>query len=198
MNLLEGVEKAGVIGCGGAGFPTHIKWKARAESFIINAVECEPLLSTDKYLMRHRAEDLISVCCSVAEMLQAKETVVAIKGSYREEIAALEKAIKTACANIKVHRLQSFYPAGDEQVIVYEVTGKRVPCGGIPLDVGVVVSNVATMIAAFDATEGKPLIEKYITVTGAVRRPSIIKAPIGTAVSECIEAACAGCSLRKL
>lgn len=190
MNLLEGVEKAGVIGCGGAGFPTHIKWKARAESFIINAVECEPLLSTDKYLMRHRAEDLISVCCSVAEMLQAKETVVAIKGSYREEIAALEKAIKTACANIKVHRLQSFYPAGDEQVIVYEVTGKRVPCGGIPLDVGVVVSNVATMIAAFDATEGKPLIEKYITVTGAVRRPSIIKAPIGTAVSECIEAAC--------
>ncbi len=108
MNLLEGVEKAGVIGCGGAGFPTHIKWKARAESFIINAVECEPLLSTDKYLMRHRAEDLISVCCSVAEMLQAKETVVAIKGSYREEIAALEKAIKTACANIKVHRLQSF------------------------------------------------------------------------------------------
>ncbi len=95
MNLLEGVEKAGVIGCGGAGFPTHIKWKARAESFIINAVECEPLLSTDKYLMRHRAEDLISVCCSVAEMLQAKEPVVAIKGHTEKKLRLL-KAIKTA------------------------------------------------------------------------------------------------------
>lgn len=189
MNLLEQVEKAGVVGCGGAGFPAHIKWQAKAEHFIVNAVECEPLLSTDKYLVRHRAKDLIAACCKVAEILEAKEVTIAIKGTYREEIASLEKAIKASGVSIKIHPLQSFYPAGDEQVIVYEVTGKTVPCGGIPLDVSVVVSNVATLIAAFDAIDEKPFIEKYITVAGEVEHPTVIKAPLGTTISECIEAA---------
>lgn len=189
MNLLEQVEKAGVIGCGGAGFPTHIKWKAKAECFIINGVECEPLLATDKHLMRHRADDLIYICGKAAEMLQAEETIIAIKETYTAEIAALEKAIGEAGADVRIHRLHSFYPAGDEQLIVCEVTGRTVPCGGIPLDVGVVVSNIATMIAAFDAMAGKSFTEKYITVAGAVKRPVILKAPLGTGIGECVEAA---------
>lgn len=189
MNLLESIEKAGVVGCGGAGFPAHIKWKAKAEYLIVNAVECEPLLATDKYLLRHRAQDMITACCKVAEILEAKNTAVAIKGAYTEEIAALEAAIQALSAKVEIHKMDSFYPAGDEQVIVYEVTGRVVPCGGIPLDVGAVVSNVATLIAAYEAMDGKPLIDKYITVAGEVKKPTIIKAPVGTPVAACIEAA---------
>lgn len=189
MNLLEYVEQAGVVGCGGAGFPAHIKWNAKAEYLIINAVECEPLLSTDKYLIRNRAKDLVSACSKVAEILEADHIVIAIKGTYKREIEALEEVIAADSAEIKIHKLNSFYPAGDEQVIVYEVTGRTVPCGGIPLDVGAVVSNVATLIAAFDAAHGNPLIDKYITVAGEVNQPAIVKAPVGTSVSACIEAA---------
>ena len=189
MNLLELVEKAGVTGCGGAGFPTHIKWKARADWFIVNAVECEPLLQTDKYLMRHRANDIVYACRQAAKMIGAENVVIAVKKTYGEEIAALEKAVETAGTAVRFHQMDSFYPAGDEQVIVYEVTGKTVPCGGIPLDVGVVVSNVATLVAAFDAMKEEPFIRKYITVAGAVNGPTVIRAPLGTSVSECIEAA---------
>lgn len=189
MNLLEIIEKAGVVGCGGAGFPTHIKWNAKAEHLIINAVECEPLLATDKFLMRKKPDDIIKACIAVGEQLSAKNITIAVKGVYRAEIDALKAAIERNGADIKIHEFMSFYPAGDEQVIVYEVTGKTVPCGGIPLDVGTVVSNVATMVAAFDALNGQPLIYKYVTVAGEVKNPTVIKVPIGTLVSECIEAA---------
>ncbi|WP_130863999.1 4Fe-4S dicluster domain-containing protein [Bacilliculturomica massiliensis] len=189
MNLLELVEKAGVTGCGGAGFPTHIKWNAKADWFIVNAVECEPLLQTDQYLMRNRADDIVYACRQAAEMIGAQNAVIAVKRAYGKEIAALEKAVETAGAAVRIHRMDSFYPAGDEQVIVYEVTGKTVPCGGIPLDVGVVVSNVATLAAAFDAMKEEPFIMKYITVAGAVNSPAVIRAPLGTSVSECVEAA---------
>jgi len=191
MNLLEMVEAAGIVGCGGAGFPTHIKWNTKAEHLIVNAVECEPLLGTDRYLMRHRADDLVTACVAVSEQLGAVYTTIAIKGEYEEEIKSLKDAIKKANANIRVHELFAFYPAGDEQVIVHEVTGKVVPCGGIPIDVGAVVSNVATLVAASEIFTGAPLINKYITVAGEVKNPSVIKAPVGTSIKECIEA-CGG------
>ena len=189
MNLLEMVEVAGIVGCGGAGFPTHIKWNAKAEHFIVNAVECEPLLGTDRFLMRHRADDIISACVCVSEVLEAAQTTIAIKGEYKEEIQSLKEAIDKVDANINIHELYAFYPAGDEQVIVYEVTGKVVPCGGIPLDVGVVVSNVATLVAVSEILSGEPLISKYITVAGEVKNPTVVKAPIGTLIEECIQAA---------
>lgn len=190
MNFLEKIKAAGIVGCGGAGFPTHVKWNVKqAQHLIVNAVECEPLLCTDRYLMRHFAPEIISACCQVSELIGAAHTVIAIKKEYRAEILALEEAISAAHANITLHLLDSFYPAGDEQVIVREVTGQTVPYGGIPLDVGAVVSNVATMLAAADAAEGKPLICKYITVAGEVGRPCIVKAPVGTPVLDCLVAA---------
>lgn len=189
MNLLEMVEAAGIVGCGGAGFPTHIKWKAKADHFIVNAVECEPLLCTDRFLMRHRADDIIDACVRISELLGATQVTIAIKGEYEEEIQSLKKAINKAKENIHIHELYAFYPAGDEQVIVYEVTGKVVPCGGIPLDVGVVVSNVATLVATSEMISGEPLISKYITVAGEVKNPTVVKAPIGTTIEECIQAA---------
>lgn len=189
MNLLEMVEVAGIVGCGGAGFPTHIKWNAKAEHFIVNAVECEPLLGTDRFLMRHRADDIISACVAVSEQLGATKTTIAIKGEYEEEIQSLKNAIDKANASVDIHEMYAFYPAGDEQVIVYEVTGKVVPCGGIPFDVGAVVSNVATLVATSEIILGEPLISKYITVAGEVKNPTVVKAPIGTPIRECIEAA---------
>lgn len=189
MSFLEQVKQAGIVGCGGAGFPTHVKWNAQAEDFIVNAAECEPLLSTDKYLMRHRADDIIAGLMEAANTVGAKNVTIAIKGAYTAEIASLKQAIDKAQAPVHIHEMESFYPAGDEQVVVYEVTGRVVPCGGIPLDVGAVVSNVATLVAAREAMDGMPLTEKYITVSGEVAQPSVIHAPVGTSIAECIDAA---------
>jgi len=189
VNLLRQIWQAGVVGCGGAGFPTHFKWNSGAEHFIINAVECEPLLCTDRYLMRTYADAIVSACRSAADILQAKYTTIGLKRSYSAEIAALEDAISRLGADISIHKLDNFYPAGDEHVLVREVMGKTVPYGRIPLDVGAVVSNVATMVAVGDAMENRPLVEKYVTVTGEVGTPCIVKAPVGTPVEECIRAA---------
>ena len=188
-NFLKKIEAAGLVGCGGAGFPTHVKWNTKnAQFLIVNAVECEPLLCTDRYLMRHFAPRIISACCQAADTLGVSHTVIAIKRGYRAEISALEEAISATGAKIALHLLDAFYPAGDEQVVVQEVTGCTVPYGSIPLDVGAVVSNVATMLAAADAVEDKPLVCKYITVAGEVGNPCIVKAPVGTPIMECIAA----------
>ena len=160
MSFLKKVWAAGIVGCGGAGFPTHIKWNTKAAGIlIVNAVECEPLLCTDRYLMRHFAADIVTGCGYVAEQLGVTETVIAIKKEYREEILTLEAAIAATGRKIQLKKLMAFYPAGDEQVIVREVTGRTVPYGGIPLDVGAVVSTVATMLAAAQAVKDVPMTE---------------------------------------
>ena len=106
-----------------------------------------------------------------------------------KEIEALTAAIEKLHSKVQLHLMDSFYPAGDEQVVVYEVTGKVVPPAGIPLDVGAIVDNVATIIAVADAVSGIPFTEKYLTVTGEVREPSVLKVPVGTSFAQCIEMA---------
>lgn len=187
MNLLEQVKSAGVVGLGGAGFPAHVKLAAKGvDTFIVNGAECEPLLRTDRFLMRNKAAEIIEAVAAVREQLGAQRAVIALKGSYAEEIAALEAAIQAANVPVELFHLKGFYPAGDEQVQVCEVTGRVVPPGGIPLDVGCVVSNAATMYAVWHAMAGRPLTQKYLTVTGAVESPAVIKAPIGTSFAECL------------
>ena len=186
MSLLNQIFDAGIVGCGGAGFPTHIKLKASVGTLIMNAAECEPLLRTDRYIMRNFPMQLVSAFRAVSNLVSAKACVIALKGAYRDEINALEQAISDTGAPIKLHKMDSFYPAGDEHVIVYEVTGKTVPAAGIPLDVDTVVMNVGTTLCVYDAMLGKPFTYKYLTVTGEVNKPVIIKAPIGTSVKECI------------
>lgn len=189
MGLIEQIRDAGIVGCGGAGFPTHVKLNCKVEYLIVNAAECEPLLRTDRYLMLNKANEIVSAVEMVAEMTQAKELYIALKETYTEEIAALSTAIATKNSKVKLFCLKNFYPAGDEQIMVLEVTGKTVPPSGIPLDVGAVVSNVATMYGIYQASNGIPFTDKYLTVTGAVKSPTIIKTPIGTSFKECIEAA---------
>ena len=190
MELLEQIVRAGVVGLGGAGFPTGKKLDCRVEWLIVNGAECEPLLRTDRYLMRHNAGRVVRAAGAVARMVGAKHCVIALKRAYTEEWKALEAAlVGGGTVPIELFPLDSFCPAGDEQVLVYEVTERVVPPAGIPLDVGAVVSNLATMNAISDAMDGIPLTKKYITVTGEVKRPTIVRAPVGTSFEECIRLA---------
>jgi Na+-translocating ferredoxin:NAD+ oxidoreductase RnfC subunit len=190
MDLLNCIKEAGIVGCGGAGFPTHVKYAGgSADYLIINGAECEPLLRTDRYIMKHLGERVVMAAEAVARMLGAGECRIALKKTYTEEIRALEKVIEEKNSPVKLAKMDSFYPAGDEQTMVYEVTGRIVPPSGIPLDVGCVVSNVGTMLAISDAMEGRALTQKYLTVTGEVGEPTVIHVPVGTSFETCIELA---------
>ncbi|MDR1465617.1 MAG: SLBB domain-containing protein [Oscillospiraceae bacterium] len=189
MGFLEQVRAAGVVGCGGAGFPAHAKFAAPTERLIINAAECEPLLRTDRWIAVNEADQVIRAVAAAREQLGAAEAVIALKEQYTAEIAALTAAVGRAGEAIRFHRLAGFYPAGDEQALVYEVTGRVVPPGGLPLDVGCVVSNVGTMAEVSRALDGQPFVDRLLTVAGAVAEPCMVRAPIGTPFLECLRLA---------
>lgn len=184
-NLIAQVQSAGVVGAGGAGFPTHVKLNAKADTVIINGAECEPLLRVDQQLMDLQAEKLLTALDLIVDQVGAEKGVVALKEHYHAAAESLRKALP-AHPKLSVHLLGAFYPAGDEQVIVYEVTGRIVPEGGIPLAVGVVVTNVETALNVLDASQGRPVVEKYVTLTGAVRAPKTVKVPLGITVAQAL------------
>lgn len=189
MGILEKIEAAGIVGCGGAGFPTHKKLVGDIQCLIVNGAECEPLLRTDRYIMCNKAAEIVRAISALAGELRIPRCVIALKGHYQEEKSALRQAIAREGAKIELHELESFYPAGDEQTIVYEVTGRVVPPGGIPIAVGAVVSNVATVYAVSEAMDGIPFTHKYLTVTGEVNRPAVLRVPVGTSYRTCLELA---------
>lgn len=186
MNLAETIKEAGVVGAGGAGFPTHVKLNTKADCFIMNAAECEPLIETDKFLCRTYADKIIEGMLAVSKYIEAKRTVIALKNKYQEEIACLKTAILKVSANIEIFEMKPFYPAGDEQVMVQQICNKSVPERGIPIDVGAVVNNVGTLLNIADALKGIPVTDKYLSVVGEVENPIMLKVPIGTLISECI------------
>lgn len=187
-NLTGLVERSGVVGAGGAGFPTHVKLNARADVVIINGAECEPLLRVDQQLMAREAGRLLQALELMVEQVGAREGVVALKEHYHGAVEALRRAL-SGHPRLRLHLLGAFYPAGDEQVIVYEVTGRVVPEGGIPLNVGAVVANVETALNILGAAEGRSVTDKYVTLTGAVRAPKTVKVPLGITVAEALSLA---------
>ncbi|MEA4988746.1 MAG: 4Fe-4S dicluster domain-containing protein [Anaerovorax sp.] len=189
MKLIEAVRSAGVVGAGGAGFPTHVKLDAKADTFIVNAAECEPLIETDKYLMRTFPEELIASAELIAAHLGAKKKVIALKSKYKQEIEALSAAMDKVKSTFELVQMPSFYPAGDEQILVQFVTGRTVPERGIPLHVGTVVNNVGTVLNVGEAVCGKPVTDKYLSVVGEVEKPVMLKVPIGIPIKECIDIA---------
>ena len=190
MGEIELIKEAGVVGAGGAGFPTHVKLNAKVDVVIANGAECEPLLRVDQQLMAERAPEIMKGLEIAMRITNAKEGVIALKGKYKSAVHAFEKEIeKSKDKRVRMHILGNFYPAGDEQVLVYEVTKRIVPEGGIPLMVSVVVQNVNTLINIANAIEGKPVISKYVTVSGAVKNPSTFEVPIGISIKELIEKA---------
>lgn len=182
--IIEQIKNAGVVGAGGAGFPTNVKVNATATHVIVNGAECEPLLRVDQQLMAEMPDRLIKGIEAVMEATGASQGVIALKGKYEKAIEVLEEAVKDK--PIKLFILGDFYPAGDEHVTVYEVTGKIIPEGGIPLKVGCVVSNVETLINVADALDGQPVIDTYLTVTGEVPQPITLKLPVGTSKAEAL------------
>ncbi len=185
-NLADLVQAAGVVGAGGAGFPTHVKLKAQAEYYIANAAECEPLLFKDQELMKLHAFRMVDGLRRAMMATGATKGVIAIKKKYTAAINALKEH---AGSDIDFYYYESFYPAGDEYIIVYDVTGRLIPPGGIPLAVGCVVNNVETLINISLAAEGVPVTHTALTVTGAVNQPISLVVPIGITARECLDLA---------
>lgn len=187
-NLIGLVEQAGVVGAGGAGFPTHVKLKGQADTVIINGAECEPLLRVDQQLMALHAEELLDALDLLVEQVGAARGVVALKEHYHAAVESLKRELPRH-SRLSLHLMGSFYPAGDEQVTVYEVTGRVVPEGGIPLNVGVVVTNVETALNVRASLRGEPVTDKYVTLTGEVKTPKTVRVPLGITVREALDLA---------
>lgn len=187
--LIEKVFLAGVVGCGGAGFPTHVKLAKPACWFIVNGAECEPLLRTDRHIMANHAAALVRTAEAIAGHLGAERFGIALKSVYGREREALEREIEAAGSWMELFPLDNFYPAGDEQTMVQQITGLTVPPAGIPLDIGVVVSNVATVFAVGEAMADRPLTHKFLTVAGSVAEPVVVRAPVGSSLADCLSLA---------
>ncbi|MBN1593167.1 MAG: 4Fe-4S dicluster domain-containing protein [Candidatus Coatesbacteria bacterium] len=176
----EKVRDAGVIGAGGGGFPTHVKLSAKADTLIGNGAECEALSYSDQALMLHRPKDILDGLLLGAEAVSAGRVVLALKKKFSGQIALFKKLMSEgAYSGIELLLLPDVYPVGDEFVLVYEATGQVVPQGGIPIDIGVVVQNVATLFNIAEAEAGVPVTERLVSVCGEVPRPSVFEVPIG-------------------
>lgn len=180
---LRRIEELGIVGCGGAGFPTAVKLQSKVPLVIVNAAECEPLLHKDKELLHHHAGPMLRGLRVVMEQVGAERAVIGIKEKYRDVIAALEPQLSM---DVGIHLLADCYPAGDEFILVYDVTGRVIPPGGLPRDVGCVVFNVETLV---NIGLDKPVTNKYLTVAGAVRTPVTLRVPIGISIGDLVEAA---------
>lgn len=187
MNLAEQVRLAGVVGAGGGGFPTHVKLGAKAETIIANGAECEPLLHKDAAVMEEHAAALVRGMQLAIAATGAKEGVVGIKGKKKHAVEAVSAACQNT--NVRVQLIGDYYPAGDEYDLVYNITGKLIPPGGIPIAVGVVVNNVETFVNIAAAAEGRPVTHKMVTIAGAVKTPVTLQVPIGTTFRDCVAAA---------
>src|ERR1019366_5919313 len=182
-STLDRVEELGIVGAGGGGFPTAVKFKTKASLLIANAAECEPLLHKDKELLHHHAEPFLHGMRMAMEMVGAREGVVGIKEKYHDIIAALESQ---AGPGIKVVPLPDCYPAGDEFILVHMVTGRVIPTGGLPKDVDGAVANVETLM---NIGLYRPVTHKYLPVAGAVETPVTLRVPVGITIGEVIAAA---------
>lgn len=182
--ISDKVRAAGVVGAGGAGFPTHVKLTAQAEIFIVNGAECEPLLRVDQQLMARQAAELVRGLGYGMAATGAKEGIIALKAKYKPAIVALEPLLP---ANVRLHFLKDIYPAGDEVITIWLATGRRVPPAKRPTDVGVMVNNVMSLINVTHAVEAdQPVTLRPVTVTGAVKTPMTLVAPIGTPLAELV------------
>lgn len=187
MDIVEKVKNAGVVGAGGAGFPAWRKIGAKADYLVANGAECEPLLRVDQQLMIVYAKEIVDGMRLIMDATGAERGVIALKAKYEKAILALEGCLDGS--GISLHILENYYPAGDEQALVADVTGRIVPEGGIPIDIGVVVQNVGTLRNIALADKGQPVTDRWLTVAGAVSWPRTINVPVGTPVAECINAA---------
>ena len=182
MSLLDLVREAGVVGAGGAGFPTHVKLASKAEFILLNGAECEPLLRVDQQLMELYPDEIIKGFEAAGKLVGASKALIGIKGKHKKVVSILKKRINELQIGnfVEVKELKDMYPAGDEQVLVYELTGRVVPEAGIPIQVGCVVINSETALNIYRALMNEPVTETYVTVAGDIPRRLTVKVPVGT------------------
>jgi electron transport complex protein RnfC len=188
--IVDRVQQAGIVGLGGAAFPTHVKLcppeDKPVDMVILNGAECEPYLTSDYRLLIERSEDILCGGRLVMKALGAQKGYIAIEDNKREAISRFESLAGESGFELCV--LETKYPQGGERQLIHAISGREVPCGGLPFDVGVCVSNVGTVAAVCEAcTTGKPLIERVVTVTGAVQEPKNVLARIGTPFKDLVE-----------
>ena len=194
QEIIDIVKEAGITGMGGAGFPTHVKLSGavgKADTIILNGAECEPYITADHRLMLERGEAVIGGARFIMKALGLKEATIGIEGNKLDAVEHLKSLLPNGDTSIHVETLKTRYPQGAEKQLIQRVTGREVPPGGLPADVGCTVFNVATAAAIYDAvTEGKPLTHRNVTITGgAIERPMNVNDPIGTPVEHLIKMA---------
>lgn len=191
--IIDRILSCGIVGLGGATFPTHIKLTPppgqTAQTLIINAVECEPYLTSDHQLMMERGEEILVGCTLLMRAIGVSRCVIGVENNKKDAIAHLSK-IASAYPGIEVMPLKVQYPQGGEKQLIDAVLGKQVKSGALPISAGAVVQNVGTVFAVYEAVQkNKPLIERIVTVTGKeLARPANYLARIGTPLSHLIEA----------
>jgi len=184
--LSSKLRECGVVGAGGAGFPTHVKAQSQVEFVIANGAECEPLIHKDAELMKHFAPGIVAGMRAMMQATGAPSGKFGVKTKNAEAIEALKPHLDPG---IELVTLGDFYPSGDEYELVYSATGRLIPPAGIPLQVGCVVNNVETLYNVSQAEQGTPVTEKFLSVCGAVKKPQSFWVPVGASFRDLIAAA---------
>ncbi len=193
--LTKILQEHGIVGAGGAGFPAYAKLNKQADTIILNCAECEPLFKVHRQMLKQYAFEIVSALSMVADSVEAKRAIVAIKPSYKDATEAV-KAAMTAFPKVSIAFLPEIYPAGDEVVLTYEVTGREIKPGNIPITVGVTVFNVETMLNIYRAVnESAGVTHKYVMVAGEVASPKVLRVPLGMTHGEVVEL-CGGATIQ--
>ncbi len=183
------MQESGIVGAGGAGFPSYAKLNEKTETLILNCAECEPLLKLHRQLLEKYAAEITAAFYQIGQTVGAKEMIIGIKKSYTKTIDALN-AVLDEYPGVRLGLLDEVYPAGDEVVLIYEVTKKVVKPGGLPIDCGVAVFNVETVYNVYRAVEKNiPVVDKLVSVVGEVEHPVTVRVPIGTSIEETVRLA---------
>jgi len=180
------IYDAGIVGAGGAGFPTHKKLSPQVDDIIVNAAECEPLMMVDHYLIEKHLREIVDTLKVIANAVGAKRVIIGIKEKNLHLIDTNIFAYLEG-TNISVKIIPDIYPAGDEVVLTYETTGKIIPEGSIPVMIGVMVMNVETVYNVYKALNSQPVTEKYITIGGDTDKDITVKAPVGMKIAELLQ-----------
>lgn len=184
--LSEILRENGIVGAGGAGFPTYGKLSDKADTILMNCAECEPLLKLHRQLLATHAHEILKAFALIAETVGAREAIIGIKEEYVSTITALEEYLGEY-PFMRIHKLPGAYPMGDEVVLIYEATGRVVRPGGLPIECGVAVFNVETLYNVYRAVwEQHPVTDKCVTVVGEVEQPITVRVPIGIRISEVV------------
>lgn len=178
MLTIQEIHDLGIIGAGGAGFPTHVKLNSHPDTIIMNAAECEPLLHKDMQLLRNYSDTVLEGLSIAMQVTGASQGIVGIKEKHHEEIDLLSSKVRGNC---RVQAIDDVYPAGDEVTLIYMTTERIVPAGALPVSVGCVVQNVETL---YNIGNKKPVVTKFVSVAGAVEHPATVEVPVGTTFAE--------------